>query len=111
MNKNLIEKNEIIEGVDIDKYLETILKEYESFVNQRYDEFNDFREKVQESLAGKLCWSYFPIQRGEEEIRNGQIELIKRTERKIIKKQKEIEREKDEKRKSLILAILKIRGF
>ncbi len=111
MNKNLIEKNEIIEGVDIDKYLETILKEYESFVNQRYDEFNDFREKVQESLAGKLCWSYFPIQRGEEEIRNGQIELIKRTERKIIKKQKEIEREKDEKRKSLILAIKKIRGF
>ncbi|MBA7478407.1 hypothetical protein ES707_13830 [subsurface metagenome] len=110
MNKNLIEKNEIIEGVDIDKYLETILKEYESFVNQKYDEFNYFREKAQESLAGKLCWSYFPIQRGEEEIRNGQIELIKRAERKIAKKQKEIDKEKDEKRKSLILAILKIRG-
>ncbi len=79
MNKNLIEKSEIITRPDVDKYLETILKEYESFVNQRHDEFNYFSEKVQESLAGKLCWSYFPIKQGEEEIRNNQIDLIKRT--------------------------------
>lgn len=32
MNKNLIEKSKIIEGLDIDKYLEAVLEKYEDFI-------------------------------------------------------------------------------
>lgn len=104
LNQSLIKKGELIEGLDIDKYLEAILEKYEKFIEQRQNEFDYFCEKTQETLLKKLILAEFSRAAEEKE----QLRIFKKIKEKITKKQKEIDKEKEEKRKKLIYAIKRI---
>lgn len=107
MNKSLIEKSEIIERLDIDKYLEALLKEYEGFIKGRNADLDYCIEQNQESLLTKLTSeALLRTFRGSE---NEQLKLIEKFEKKITEKQEGISKEIEEKRKALILAIKKVR--
>ncbi|GAI68713.1 unnamed protein product [marine sediment metagenome] len=97
----------MIERLDIDKYLEALLKEYESFIKGRNADLDYCIEQNQESLLTKLTSeALLRTFRGSE---NEQLKLIEKFEKKITEKQEGINKEIEEKRKALILAIKKIR--
>ncbi|MBA7529151.1 hypothetical protein ES705_21343 [subsurface metagenome] len=106
LEKSLKIKDQIEAGVDIDKYLEAILKEYEGFIEQKQNEFDYFCKKTQDTLLSKLMVADLYLRRGEDE----QLRIFKKIKKKIAEKQKQDNEEKEEKRKLLILAIKKIRG-
>ena len=106
--KSLKTKDQIEIGADIDKYLEAIIKKYEDFIEQKKSEFEHFGNKTRDPLVANLILADYPLG-DEKEREERQLEVIKKIMRKVAKKQKEIEKEKDEKRKLLLLAIKKIR--
>ncbi|MBA7518746.1 hypothetical protein ES705_10819 [subsurface metagenome] len=105
MSKNLIEKNEIIKGVDIDGYLEKILDEYETFYFNKCDDFNYFVKETQDKLMVRL----FTASCRENKDGDRRLDILNKFERKIAKRQKIRDKAIEEKRKLLILAIKKIR--
>lgn len=108
MNKNLIKKSEIIEGVNIDKYLKAILEEYERFYTTKRNDFNSFVEKAEGSLFTKLTFISLRLRDEKKEKEKELLKIFKKYEEKITKKDIEINEEIEEKRKLFILAIRKI---
>jgi len=106
VNKNLIEKNEIIEGVDIDGYLKKILDKYETFYFNKCDGFNYFVKEIQDKLMVEL----FTASCRKNKDGDRRLDILNKFERKIAKRQKIRNEAVEEKRKLLILAIKKIRG-
>ncbi|MBA7580482.1 hypothetical protein ES708_22374 [subsurface metagenome] len=111
MKKNLIKKNDIIEGVDIEGYLKAILEEYERFYTDRRSDFNSFVKKAEESLFTKLTFTSLRLRNKEKEKEKELLEIFKKYEEKITKKDIEIDKAIEEKRRLLILAIKKTRGI
>lgn len=107
MNKSLIKKSEIIEGLDVDKYLEAVLEKYEDFIKGKKDSLDYCIKQNQEILLNKLTLE--AVDRTFKGSENEQLKLIKKFEQKITEKQEGINKEIEEKRKSLILAVKKIR--
>jgi len=107
MKRSLKTKDQIEIGADIDKYLEAIIREYESFIEKERAEEKYYIEQSQGDLLKKLTLeAVYRTFRGHE---NKQLKLIKKFEEGITKKQGEINKKIEEKRKLLILAIRKIR--
>ena len=105
--RSLKTKDQIEIGVDIDKYLEAILKKYEDFIEGERAGENFYIEKSQGDLLKRLTLE--AVYRAFEGHENKQLKLIKKYEEGITKKQGEINKRIEERRKLLILAIKKIR--
>lgn len=106
LNQSLIKKGEMIEGLDIDKYLEETLRIYEDFIKGRKDDFDYCIKQNQESLLNKLTSE--AMNRTFRGFENEQLKLIRKFEKKITEKQESINKEIEEKRKKLIYAIKRI---
>lgn len=105
MNKNLIKKSEIIEGLDVDKYLKEILGKYETFYFNESEEFNNFLKEIQGRFMVELLSESFRRKiQGDR-----RLDILNKFERKIAKRQKKRDIAIEEKRKYLILAIKKIK--
>lgn len=107
MNRSLKVKDQIKAGVNIDKYLEAIIREYEIFIEKERAEEDFYIKQSQETLLKKLTLeAVYRAFRGHE---NKQLKLIKKFEEGITKKQGETNKRIEEERKLLILAIKKIK--
>jgi len=100
-------KDQIEARVDIDKYLEAIIKKYEDFIEGERAEKDFYIKQSQEIFIKKLTIE--AVNRAFRGHENKQLELIKKYEKGITKKQGEINKIIEEKRKLLLLAIKKIR--
>lgn len=105
MNKSLIEKSEIIEGVNVDGYLKEILDKYETFYFNECDDFNYFVKETQDKLMVELLTA--SCRKNKDGDRR--LDILNKFERKVTKRQKIRDKVIEEKREMLILAIKKIR--